>query len=190
MQAALGNVGDAAVGAVTVADSADPNLLANAVIEFTDPNTYTINGAGSFAYTDGDAIVINGTSVTIAGVPAAGDQFTVEPNYGASGDNGNALLLTNIQSAGVLDGGAISIGESYSQLVASVGGTAYQIQSGLDAQNVVYSNAENAVLSKSAVNLDEEAANLIRFQQAYQAAAQVVNVTKTLFDSLLAATSR
>ena len=190
VQAALGNVGDAAVGAVTVADSADPNLLANAVIEFTDPNTYTINGAGSFAYTDGDAIVINGTSVTIAGVPAAGDQFTVEPNYGASGDNGNALLLTNIQSAGVLDGGAISIGESYSQLVASVGGTAYQIQSGLDAQNVVYSNAENAVLSKSAVNLDEEAANLIRFQQAYQAAAQIVNVTKTLFDSLLAATSR
>ena len=189
-QAALGNIGDAVVGAVTVADSADPNLLTNAVIEFTDANTYTINGAGSFAYTDGDPIVINGTSVTITGTPAAGDQFTIEPNYGASGDNSNALLLTNIQSAGVLDGGAISIGESYGQLVASVGGTAHQIKSGLEAQYVVYSNAEDAVLSKSAVNLDEEAANLIRFQQAYQAAAQVVNVTKTLFDSLLAATSR
>ena len=190
VQATLGNIGDATVGAVTVADSSDPNLLANAVIEFTDPNTYTINGAGSFAYTDGDPIIINGTSVTITGTAAAGDQFTIEANFGASGDNSNALLLTNTQSAGVLDGGAISIGESYGQLVTSVGSTAHQIQSGLEAQNVVYTNAENAVLSKSAVNLDEEAANLIRFQQAYQAAAQVVNVTKTLFDSLLAATSR
>ena len=99
-------------------------------------------------------------------------------------------MLTNIQSAGVLDGGAISIGESYSQLVASVGGTAYQIQSGLDAQNVVYSNAENAVLSKSAVNLDEEAANLIHFQQAYQAIAQVITVAETTFQTLLSAVGR
>jgi len=71
-----------------------------------------------------------------------------------------------------------------------VGSTAHQIQAGFDAQQVVFANAEDAVLSKSAVNLDEEAANLIRFQQAYQAAAQVVTVTKTLFDSLIAATSR
>lgn len=189
-QSSLANIGDATISSVTVVDAADPALLNSAVIEFTSPTTYSINGAGSFAYTDGDPIVVNGSSVTINGVPAVGDQFTIEANYGASGDNSNALLLNDVQSNGVLDGGAISIGESYGQLVASVGGTAYQIQSGLAAQNVVYANAEEAVLSKSAVNLDEEAANLIRYQQAYQAAAQVVNVTKTLFDSLLAATSR
>ena len=189
-QSSLANIGDATVSQLTVVDADDPALLTPAVIEFTSPTTYSINGAGSFTYTDGDPIVINGTSVTINGVPAVGDQFTIEPNYGASGDNSNGLLLNDVQSNGVLDGGAISIGESYSQLVASVGGTAHQIQSGLAAQNVVYANAEEAVLSKSAVNLDEEAANLIRYQQAYQAAAQVVNVTKTLFDSLIAATSR
>ena len=100
------------------------------------------------------------------------------------------MLLTDLQSAGALDGGAISINENYAQLVASVGGTAHQIQAGLDAQNVVFANAQDAVLAKSGVNLDEEAANLIRFQQAYQAAAQVVNVTKTIFDSLLNATAR
>ena len=189
-QASLNNIGDATIGPTTVIDSSDPAFLSASIIEFNSPTTYSVNGAGSFTFTDGDPIVINGSSVTINGTPSAGDQFTIEANYGASGDNSNGLLLTDMQSIGVLDGGAISIGESYGQLVASVGSTAHQIQAGFDAQQVVFANAEDAVLSKSAVNLDEEAANLIRFQQAYQAAAQVVTVTKTLFDSLLAATSR
>ena len=189
-QAGNGNIGNATIGAATVVDSTDPALLNSAVIEFMSPTTYSINGAGSFTYTDGDPIIVNGSSVSISGVPAVGDQFTIEANYGASGDNSNALLLTNVQAMGALDNGAISINESYAQLVAGVGGTSHQIQAGLDAQNVVYTNAQDAVLAKSGVNLDEEAANLIRFQQAYQAAAQVVNVTKTLFDSLLNATAR
>ena len=184
------NIGSASISAATVVDSSDPALLTSAVIEFTSATTYSINGAGNFAYTDGDPIVINGTSVSISGAPAVGDQFTIEANYGASGDNSNALLLTNLQSMGALDGGAISINENYAQLVASVGGTSNQIQAGLAAQDVVFANAQDAVLAKSGVNLDEEAANLIRYQQAYQAAAQVVNVTKTLFDSLLNATAR
>lgn len=184
------NIGDATISAAAVVDSNDPGLLSNAVIEFTTPTTYSINGAGSFAYVDGDPIIINGTSVSITGAPAVGDQFTIEANYGASGDNSNALLLTNLQSMGALDGGAISINENYAQLVANVGSTSSQIQAGLAAQDVVYANAQDAVLAKSGVNLDEEAANLIRFQQAYQAVAQVVNVTKTLFDSLLNATAR
>lgn len=189
-QSSLGNIGDASISTATVVDSSDPALLTPAVIEFTSPSIYTINGAGSFGYADGNPIVINGSQVTISGTPAVGDQFTIEANYGASGDNSNSLLLGNVQSSGVLDGGAISIGASYGQLVASVGGTTHQIQAGLDAQQVVYSNAEDAVLATSAVNLDEEAANLIRYQQAYQAAAQVVAVTKSLFDSLIAATGR
>ena len=122
--------------------------------------------------------------------PSPGDEFTIEANLGASGDNSNALLMSNLQSMGALDGGSISINENYAQLIASVGGTSNQIQAGLAAQEVVFDNAQEAVLAKSGVNLDEEAANLIRFQQAYQAAAQVVNVTKTLFDSLLNATAR
>ena len=189
-ESSLANIGDATISTATVVDGADPALLTTAVIEFTSPTTYSINGAGNFTYTDGDPITINGSQVIISGAPATGDQFTIEANYGASGDNSNALLLNDVQAVGLLEGGAISIGESYAQLVATVGGTAYQAQASLEAQNVVYTNAEDAVLSKSAVNLDEEAANLIRYQQAYQAAAQVVNVTKTLFDSLIAATRR
>ncbi|MEO1201594.1 MAG: flagellar hook-associated protein FlgK [Pseudomonadota bacterium] len=188
--ASLANLGDATISPAAVADSGDPGLLSSAVIEFTGPATYSINGAGSFAYTDGAPIVINGSEVTISGAPAVGDQFTIEANVGASGDNGNGLMLANIQSVGLLDNGAISINENYGRLVTSVGSTTGQVQASLDAQNVVYRNAENAVLSNSGVNLDEEAAKLVQYQQAYQAAAQVVNVAKSLFDSLLNATSR
>ena len=185
------NIGDATITQPEVVDENDPAFLNTAVIEFVAPGWYTIDGGPVVnLYTDGDPIVINGKSVTISGTPAVGDQFTIEANYGASGDNSNALLLIDVQSRGALDGGAISINENYAQLVASVGGTSSQIQAGLDAQNVVFANAQNAVLAKSAVNLDEEAANLIRFQQAYQATAQVVSVTRTLFDSLLNATAR
>ena len=189
-QASLGNIGNANVSAATVVDPSDPALLTSAVIEFTSPTTYSINGAGSFAYTDGDPIVINGSSVTISGAPSIGDQFTVEANYGASGDNSNGLLLSDIQSVGILDGGTISINENYGQLVSGIGSTTHQVKAGKEAQGVVLTNAEDAVSSTSAVNLDEEAANLIKYQQAYQAIAQVVSVASTLFDSLLNATRR
>ena len=186
----LNNTGDANISRASVLDRSDPGLLSSALIEFTSPTTYSINGAGSFAYVDGAPINVNGSSVSISGIPALGDQFTIEANYGASGDNANALLMVDVQSVGVLDGGSISINQSYTQLVSGVGATTHQIQSNLSAQAVVLTNAEDAVLAKSAVNLDEEAANLIKFQQAYQAVAQVVAVASTLFESLLNATRR
>lgn len=188
--AAQGNIGNATISAASVVDVADPGLLTSAVIEFTSPTAYSVNGAGSFAYADGDPIVINGSSVAISGAPSIGDQFTVEANYGASGDNSNGLLMADLLSVGILDGGSVSIGEKYGQLVSSVGATTHQIQASLDAQSVVRTNAESAVSATSGVNLDEEAANLIKYQQAYQAVAQVIAVVSTMFDSLIAATRR
>ena len=188
--ASNGNIGDARISPATVVDPGDAALLASSVIEFTTPTTYSINGAGSFAYTDGQPIVINGSSVTITGAPAVGDQFTIEANYGASGDNANGLLMADIQSLGVMEGGTISINESYGQLVSNVGSTTRQVQANLDAAAVVRSQAEEAVMATSGVNLDEEAARLVRYQQSYQAVAQVVSVAKTLFDSLIEATRR
>tara|TARA_R110002096_G_scaffold130643_5_gene279958 strand:- start:51334 stop:53220 length:1887 start_codon:yes stop_codon:yes gene_type:complete len=190
VSAALANTGGAAVAATSVMDATEPQLLDTAVIEFTSATTFTVNGSGSFTYTDGAPIVVNGSSFTLSGVPATGDQFMIEPNFGASGDNANGLLVAELQSVGILEGGSISINENYGRLVSGVGSTTHQIQSGLEAQAVVLKNAEDAVLSTSAVNLDEEAANLIKYQQAYQAVAQVVSVASTLFDSLLNATRR
>jgi len=186
----LANTGEASISPARVVDPGDPALLSASVIAFTAPGTYSINGAGSFAYTDGAPIVVNGTEVTISGTPATGDRFTIEPNYGAAGDNSNGLVLANIQSIGVLDGGTISINENYGRLVSSVGGVTRQVQASVDAQAVLRQNAQDEVLATSAVNLDEEAAKLIRYQQAYQAVAQVVGVASTLFDTLLEATRR
>ena len=186
----LANTGQASISAARVVDRTDPGLLTPAVIEFTGPGTYSINGAGAFAYTDGNPIVINGTEVTISGAPAVGDRFTIDPNFGAAGDNSNGLVLAQIQSVGVLEGGTISVNENYGRLVSDVGATTRQVQANVDAQSVLVNNAQDEVLATSAVNLDEEAAKLVRYQQAYQAVAQVVAVASTLFDTLIDATRR
>mgnify|MGYP000583778333 CR=1 FL=1 len=126
----------------------------------------------------------------VDGDPAAGDQFFIEPNVGASGDNRNAATLAGLQTAGILAGGTVSISDNYGALVADVGNRSSQIQSNLTAQTVLLDNIEADVASTSGVNLDEEAANLIKFQQAYEAAAQVIAVTDTLFQTLLSAVRR
>ncbi|MDJ0701492.1 MAG: flagellar hook-associated protein FlgK [Woeseiaceae bacterium] len=184
------NLGDAQISAAWVADVTVPSLLNTSVIEFTSPTTFSVNGAGSYTYTDGARTGINGSAVIITGNPAVGDRFIVEANYGATGDNSNGLLMTDIQGRQILDGGTVSINENYGQLVSAVGSATRQVQANLDAADVVRTNAEEAVLATSGVNLDEEAARLIRYQQSYQAVAQVVAVASTLFDSLLAATRR
>src|SRR5690606_4361708 len=92
-RAALGNVGDGAIALAGIVDPAHPDLTSAATIEFTDPTTYSIDGAGAFAYTPGDEIVVNGARVTLTGAPAAGDRFIIESNAGGVGDNRNALAM-------------------------------------------------------------------------------------------------
>ncbi|MBT8085180.1 MAG: flagellar hook-associated protein FlgK [Woeseia sp.] len=188
--ASLDNIGSGTISPSAVVDRADAGLLTSSVIEFTGASTYSINGAGTFSYASGDAITINGSEFTISGEPSIGDQFTIEANSAASGDNRNGLQLANLQAVGILDGGTISINESYGQLVTNVGSTTRQVKANLEAQSVVLANAENAQLAKSGVNLDEEAANLLRFQQSYQAVAQVISIASEMFDTLLNATRR
>ena len=101
----LGNTGAASIAVTGTVDIDDANLLATSTITFLDPATYSINGAGSFAYTDGDPIVLNGTEFVISGAPATGDVFTLSANNDAVGDNRNALELAALRDRGVLDGG-------------------------------------------------------------------------------------
>jgi flagellar hook-associated protein 1 FlgK len=188
--AAETNLSDATIDNGTVIDASDPNLQSTSVIEFTSPTTYSINGAGSFAYTAGTPLTVNGADFRISGDPTTGDRFTLEANTAAAGDNRNALGLASVEARGVLDGGTTSASRSYSALVASVGSATRQSQASAEAQSVVLQGAETRRLEVSGVNLDEEAANLVRFQQSYQAAAQIISVASTLFDTLIAATRR
>ena len=132
----------------------------------------------------------HGYSIKINGSPAAGDQFSTEYNTGGVGDNRNALLMAATASNKVMANGTASINDSYSALVADVGSGTKQAELNALAQQRVLDQAVAARESVSGVNLDEEAANLVRYQQAYQAAAQVITVASSLFDTLLNAVRR
>jgi flagellar hook-associated protein 1 FlgK len=185
--AASGNTGTATISGGTVVDATNPNLLATATLQFTSPTTYSINGAGSFAYTAGTTISQNGWQVQISGAPATGDSFTVKSNAGGTGDNRNALALANQQSLPVLDNGTVSVNGAVSALITGIGSQAQQINTAQTAQSAVNSQAVSNQQSVSGVNLDEEAANLVQWQQAYQAAAKALQIGTGLFQSLLTA---
>ncbi|MEM7082004.1 MAG: flagellar hook-associated protein FlgK [Pseudomonadota bacterium] len=184
------NVGSGSIQFGAITDINNPQLLNTATIEFTSPTTYSINGAGSFPYTEGEPIEINGASFTITGAPEAGDVFTIDANSGGVGDNSNMLALAGLQGAGVLDGGGTTLGGSVSQLVAAVGTTTQQAATSLTAQQTLLDQSLADQQAVQGVNLDEEAANMLRYQQAYEAAARMITVADSLFNSLLNAVGR
>jgi flagellar hook-associated protein 1 FlgK len=185
--AANGNAGTATITSGTVVDATNPNLLATTTLAFTSPTTYSINGAGSFTYTPGSNITQNGWQVQITGTPATGDSFTVKSNAGGTGDNRNALALAAQQSLPVLDNGTVSVNGAVSALITGIGSLAQQINTAQTAQSAVNSQAVSNQQSVSGVNLDEEAANLLQWQQSYQAAAKALQIGSSLFQSLLTA---
>jgi flagellar hook-associated protein 1 len=179
------NTGSASIAGGTVLDATNPALLNTTTIEFTSPTTYSVNGVGSFAYTSGGNIALHGWQTQITGTPATGDTFTIQSNAGGTGDNTNATAGANLQAQGVLDGGTVSISGAVSALVTGIGAQAQQVNTAQTAQTAVNTQAQTAVQSTSGVNLDEEAANLLQWQQAYQAAAQVLTVANSLFTTLI-----
>lgn len=185
-----GNHGTGAISAGAVIDASDAALLSTVDIVFLDANTYSVNGAGAFAYTPGSAIQVNGWSLEITGQPVAGDAFRVEQNTGGVGDNRNALQLAGLRDRGLLAGGTVSLGDSATTLVSRVGALSAEAEAGAAARQTLQASARNTLLSESGVNLDEEAAEMLKWQQAYQAAAQAIAIADSLFQSLLAATQR
>jgi flagellar hook-associated protein 1 FlgK len=186
-RAAAGNTGSATISSGTVVNAANPSLLVTTTLTFTSPTTYSVNGAGSFAYTPGGNVTQNGWQVQIGGTPAAGDTFTVQSNAGATGDNRNALLSANLQSTPVLQNGTASVASAVSALVTGIGSQAEQINTAQTAQAAVNTQAVADQQSTSGVNLDEEAAHLLQWQQAYQAAAKALQIGSSLFQNLLTA---
>jgi flagellar hook-associated protein 1 len=179
------NSGSASISAGTVLNASNPALLHTTTIQFLTPTTYSVNGAGSFAYTSGSNIDLNGWQVQITGTPAAKDTFTVQSNASGSGDNTNALASANQQAQGVLSNGTQSISGAVSALISGAGAQAQQVNTAQTAQTAVNSQAQSNVQSVSGVNLDDEAANLMQWQQAYQASAQALAVANGLFTNLL-----
>jgi flagellar hook-associated protein 1 FlgK len=186
-----GNRGSGAISAGEVLDVTNAQLRSPATITFTSATQYTVSGDPTlYTYTPGNNIDANGWRVHITGTPAAGDSFTVSDNTSGAGDNRNALKLAAVMSQPVLNGGTTTMKAAVGQFIGEIGVKTNQAQVTAEAQKVVADEAESALQSVSGVNLDEEAANLIRYQQAYMAIAQMIRVADTIFQSVLQATSR
>ncbi|MBZ9568270.1 flagellar hook-associated protein FlgK [Modicisalibacter tunisiensis] len=141
----------------------------------SDPTAVTL-GAG-------DKLTVDGVALTFSGTPVSGDTVQIKQDP-AAGDNTNALALQNLQNADLV-GGKASLNESYASMVSDVGNRTNVVKANLDAQNTLTEQLTQVQQSESGVNLDEEAANLIRFQQYYQANAKVIQTASTVFDSIL-----
>jgi len=188
--AAAANAGTGAVGGISVIDPTNAQLRAPVDVQFTGGNF--VAGAVSVPLDpSGETTIdINGWRLVVRGTPADGDVFSVRDNSGGVGDNRNALELAGLADLRALGGGTASLGESYAELVADVGVKTRRAQINGEVQGHLLGEATAQRDAISGVNLDEEAADLIRFQQAYQASAQVIAVAGSMFESLFEALRR
>ena len=201
---AAGNTGTAAIASLAaVSASLNPNLTAT--ITFTDnvgnfsyslvdttSALPTVNGTGTFVA--GQPITLNGFALNLNGVPKAGDSLTVARTTVPAGDNGNANALLALRDAtfvgartispGVVAAG-VNVTDAYAAALAAVGIRVQSAGLAADQSAAIASDAKTAVAEKSGVNLDEEAARLIQYQQSYQAAAKMLQVAQSVFDTLL-----
>ena len=125
-----------------------------------------------------------GFQVVLAGEPAPGDAFRIDYNGTGTSDNRNALLMSALQSADTLANGSASYQEAYRELVADTGSLTQRSRIDMQSSLAVLEQTRERRESLSGVNLDEEAANLIRFEQAYNASAQVISVARAVLDAL------
>ncbi len=187
--ASLANLGNGTISAPSVVGpTANPNLQQPVTITFTSATTFNVSGTGTgnptgVAYTAGGTVTYNGWTLKIDGSPRAGDTFTVGANTGGTGDNGNAQALASLQTSQIVRGETLA--GAYGSLVADVGNEAAAAQITHLAHEQMRSNAFDAHQELSGVNLDEEAANLLRYQAAYQAAAKFTSIVQSLFDEFL-----
>ncbi|MCS4232513.1 flagellar hook-associated protein 1 FlgK [Stenotrophomonas maltophilia] len=188
--AATANTGTGKLTDVKVADAGNAALRNPAAIVFTSAGQYTIDGAGPFAYTAGQTITANGWSFVLDGAPKPGDTFNITPVGAGSSDNSNALALAKVEDAKTFNSGTVTLNGALGGLTTQVGAAARSAQYSLDAQQVITDQAQAARDSVSGVNLDEEAADMLRLQQAYQAASQLISTADTMFQTILGAVSR
>lgn len=199
------NAGSGAIGSATVDSTYPSTPLAGALTLGYAGGTGTLTGfpltssvtvtVGSTSttyapgvpvpYTAGATFSFDGVSFTMTGTPANGDTFSVAPNVSGTNDNRNAQLLAALAGRNLVANATTTFAGAYGELVASVGNATSNAQTEQTAQAALLSQAEAAQQTISGVNLDEEAANLQRYQQAYQAAAKVLIIAGTLFDTIL-----
>jgi flagellar hook-associated protein 1 len=188
------------------------SLATPVVFTFTGANTYTrsdelpVANATAYTFTPGQAIEagfpnnyptlpytynqpLTGWNFTLQGAPKAGDSFTVidikDPTYGVDYklNSGNATSMMDLRDVAMFDGGALTDG--YANLIAQIGIRTQSAAYASQVSSSIASNLEKDRTGVSGVNLDEEAAKLLQYQQAYQASAKMIQIAQSIFDTLI-----
>jgi len=186
----LSNAGTGKITDVKVTDYTNAALRTPAAIAFTSATEYTIDGQGPYTYTAGQTISANGWSFVLDGAPKAGDSFSISPTPAGSSDNSNASLLAKVEEAKTFNAGTVTLNGALGGLTTLVGSAARAADYSLQAQQVITNQAQASRDATSGVNLDEEAADMLRLQQAYQAASQLISTADNMFQTILGAVSR
>lgn len=198
VQPAAGSSGKATVSGFQVVRASADNTLPVSITFNMPPTTFNVTGlAGgnltNVPYTPGTRVPAapadyNGWSLTLDGLPAAGDSFVVGANTAPAADNRNAHALAGLGRAALADGATLN--EAYAALLGDVGSRTQSAQAAADVSGRLQDEAVARQQNVAGVNLDEEAADLMRFQQAYQASARIIQASQNLFEALLSATGR
>jgi len=183
--AAAGGLSGFPAGTTVTVNSSPPQTItigATTDVVPYDPasgNTFTINSTAT------PPVSPNGISFTLNGTPKDKDTFTIGPNTGGTIDGSNATAMANLVSGTALGGSTLT--DSYADYVNNVGNTASQVTAAGTAQSTLVSQITQQQQSVSGVNLDEEATNLVMYQQLYQANSKVIQTADSLFDTILQA---
>jgi len=141
----------------------------------------TVLAAGTWSA--GSPVATNGFELRLDGTPAMGDRFTIAPTAYPAASNGNALAFDDMATRPLIDGQ--TFGDAYAQLLSELGVRVQSATATADSSSAVAERASQALTGEVGVNLDEEAARLIQFQQAYQAAAKMLQTAQVVLDTLL-----
>lgn len=201
----MGNNNTGSLQQVALVARTNPPSVTPVVLTFTGPNAYTrsdelpIPNATSFAYTSGTPIEgtvpattpLSQWSVTLQGAPKAGDTYTVNNTMTLSAtgkinyklNSGNATAMMNLRDVAMFDGAALTDG--YAGLISQIGIRAQSATYATQVSTTIATNLEKDRAGVSGVNLDEEAAKLLQYQQAYQAAAKTIQIAQSIFETLI-----
>lgn len=149
----------------------------------TPPVQYDPTQGATITITNPDGTDLSGVSFTLSGQPSNGDKFTLASNVGGTSDGTNALALSNLASSTALSNNTLT--DAYANYVNSVGNTVSQLKSSSASQTSLVSQLTSSQQSVQGVNLDEEAAKLLQYQQLYQANSKVIQTAASLFQTLL-----
>ena len=190
MSAARGPLNQGTVG-IEGYQQADTNAdrTKDIMLTFTAANRYTLTVDGREVatdqpYTSGEPVNVAGWQMMLTGIPTAGDTVTLAPRKAIQQDNGNARWLVTLGDQETVDGATFS--QSFTSLLSDVGSRTLQAKTSERVSEKMLDGAKTVLANRSGVNLDEEAARLLQYRQAYQAAAKVIQTADEMFNSILA----